>query len=147
MKNRRKAFIYLTLLILWMIFIFFMSAKSGEVSDSQSYGVLSILDSMGININKDRIDFANFLLRKIAHFTEYMILAFLVINTLKNFLNTKKMIYVYSIIIVFVYACLDEFHQLFVPGREGALRDICIDTLGGFTLAIIVFIFNKLRKK
>ena len=30
----------------------------------------------------------------------------------------------------FVYALSDEFHQLFVPGRQAALTDVAIDTAG-----------------
>lgn len=147
MKNKKKAFTYLILLLLWMSFIFFMSAQSGEVSDGQSYGVLSILNNVGIKINENLMHFANFVIRKSAHFTEYMILAFLSLMTLKNFWTNKKIFYVYSNIIVFLYACSDEFHQLFVPGREGAFRDVCIDTLGGFTMLILIFMFNKIKIK
>lgn len=29
-----------------------------------------------------------------------------------------------------LYACTDEYHQLFVPGRSGQLRDVMIDAVG-----------------
>jgi hypothetical protein len=35
-------------------------------------------------------------------------------------------------ILVILYAISDEWHQSFTPGRNPALRDICIDTAGGF---------------
>ena len=38
---------------------------------------------------------------------------------------------------VFLYACTDEFHQLFVPGRSGNFRDVIIDTSGGVLSAIL----------
>ena len=43
---------------------------------------------------------------------------------------------------VFLYACTDEFHQLFVPGRDGNFRDVIIDTSGG-TLSAILFSLKK----
>jgi VanZ family protein len=33
-------------------------------------------------------------------------------------------------VIALLYAFSDEWHQSFVPGREGALRDVGIDALG-----------------
>lgn len=32
--------------------------------------------------------------------------------------------------IAVLYACTDEYHQLFVPGRSGQLRDVMIDAVG-----------------
>ena len=37
----------------------------------------------------------------------------------------------------FVYGCLDEFHQSFVPGRDVEAGDVSADTFGGF-LAVLV---------
>jgi VanZ family protein len=65
-----------------------------------------------------------------------MILALLVLNVLKLYFNIKQVIII-TIIFVFLYACSDEIHQLFVPGREGAIRDVIIDTCGGITLVLI----------
>jgi VanZ family protein len=42
-----------------------------------------------------------------------------------------------TVVFVFFYACSDEIHQLFVLGREGAFRDVIIDTVGGITLILI----------
>lgn len=35
------------------------------------------------------------------------------------------------ICLVAAYAATDEYHQLFVPGRSGQVRDVVIDTVGG----------------
>ena len=36
-------------------------------------------------------------------------------------------------LICFVYACSDEWHQTFVPGRAGQFRDVLLDTAGSLT--------------
>ncbi|UYJ41604.1 MAG: VanZ family protein [Lachnospiraceae bacterium] len=36
----------------------------------------------------------------------------------------------FSWMIAVLYACTDEYHQLFVPGRSGQLRDVMIDAVG-----------------
>lgn len=135
MNNKRKI-IYWSLLVTWMIVIGVMSNEPAKISDSQSIGVLELFSKMGININIIFGDLANFVVRKCAHFLEYMILALLVLNVLKLYFNMKQVI-VITVIFVFLYACSDEIHQLFVPGREGAIRDVIIDTCGGITLVLI----------
>lgn len=135
MNNKRK-FIYWSLLLAWMIVIFIMSNQPATVSDSQSIGVLKLFSMLGININGIFGSLANFIVRKCAHFLEYMILALLAFNVLKLYLNMKQVV-IFTIAFVFLYACSDEIHQLFVLGREGAIRDVIIDTCGGIVLVVI----------
>ena len=44
--------------------------------------------------------------------------------------NIKKAIII-AFLGTFLYACSDEFHQLFIPGRSGEFRDVMIDSTGG----------------
>lgn len=143
MNNKRKN-IYWSLLIAWMILIFVMSNQPAKVSDSQSIGVLDLFLKLGININGVFGSLANFVVRKCAHFLEYMVLALLAFNVFKLYYNIKK-VYIITIVLVFLYACSDEIHQLFVLGREGAIRDVIIDTCGGSLLVLIrsVIIYIK----
>ena len=43
-----------------------------------------------------------------------------------------------------LYAATDEIHQLFVPGRSGEIRDVCLDSLGVITGIIILLIIFKI---
>ena len=49
------------------------------------------------------------------------------------------------------YAATDEFHQLFVPGRSGQLKDVLIDTAGGALglglLALILYLKRRRKMK
>lgn len=143
--KEKKDIINLLLIIIWMVFIFFMSSQPAEASDSQSLGIINVLSKLGIDMNGIFGDIANFIVRKCAHFLEYMILGFLIIKLIKEDLNQK---YILLIVIagVFLYACTDEFHQLFVPGRDGNFRDILIDTSGG-TLSALLFTLKRLLNK
>lgn len=134
--NSKRKIIYWSLLIAWMIVICVMSNQPAKISDSQSIGLLDLFSDMGINVNSFFGDLANFVVRKCAHFFEYMILALLVLNVLKLYFNMKQVIII-TIVFVFLYACSDEIHQLFIQGREGAIRDVIIDTSGGITLVFI----------
>jgi VanZ family protein len=113
-----------------------MSNQPAVVSDSQSIGILDLFSKVGINITGIFGNLANFVIRKCAHFLEYMILALLAFNVLKLYFNAKQ-VAIFTIAFVFLYACSDEIHQLFVLGREGAIRDVIIDTCGGIFLIVI----------
>lgn len=143
--TKKKYVINLLLIVIWMTFIFLMSNQPAETSDSQSLGIISILSKLGIDMSGIFGDIANFIVRKCAHFLEYMILGFLIINLIKEDLKLK---YIILLVIsgVFLYACTDEFHQLFVSGRDGNLRDIFIDTSGG-TVSSLLFYLKRLLIK
>jgi hypothetical protein len=39
----------------------------------------------------------------------------------------------------------DELHQMTLPGRDGTMRDVLIDTCGAIALQIVVFCYYRLR--
>ena len=40
------------------------------------------------------------------------------------------------------YACSDEFHQLFIPGRAGLVSDVLVDSIGAMLVTIAVALFT-----
>ena len=83
-------------------------------------------------------------LRKVAHASEYLVFALLIINALKQS-NIKKT-YIITIIICFLYACTDEYHQTFIDGRTGQFVDVLIDTSGSIIGCLLVILKNKIFK-
>ena len=71
------------------------------------------------------------------------ILAFLIYKTI---VHIEKSL-VKSFIFTFLYACTDEFHQLFIAGRAGQFRDVCIDSTGALIMILIIYIINKRKTK
>ena len=61
-----------------------------------------------------------------------------------DFTNKKRILL--SVLIGFIYACLDEFHQSFIPGRTPLFTDILIDTLGVIVGSLIVLICIKITQ-
>ncbi|CUP25434.1 VanZ family protein [Clostridium disporicum] len=145
MRNRRLIIRWIALLF-WMGLIFYMSNQPGDVSSKQSGLVLKLFQFIGIDLNNELSELATFIVRKTAHFTEYFILYFLSINVMKCYLNIKNAIF-YSFIFSFFYACTDEIHQYFIPGRAMAFRDVLIDSAGALLAMIIVNIKIKINKK
>ncbi|PIV46159.1 hypothetical protein COS23_00665 [bacterium (Candidatus Moisslbacteria) CG02_land_8_20_14_3_00_36_53] len=81
--------------------------------------------------------FWDLIFRKLAHITEYLILFFLWFQVLD--LPFKRRL-VLAFIFSLLYAVSDEYHQSFIFGREGCLRDVGIDSLG---ILAGYFIMNK----
>ena len=51
-----------------------------------------------------------------------------------------------SLLISFIYACSDEIHQLFIPGRSGQFTDVLIDTSGALIMLLIIYLWQKRKK-
>ena len=147
-----KKIISFIVLILWMIVIFSFSSadanKSTGTSDKVITTMIEIKDKITNNETPNNekeiiVKNSSFYIRKIAHITEYLILGFLMFNLLKQYSVTN--IY-YAIGLSILYSCTDEFHQLFISGRSGSIRDVLIDSIGiliGTYLYKLLFIKNK----
>ena len=96
----------------------------------------------------------DFILRKIAHILEYAILTFLLLrvfstqgpmtrDSCRSGLTSK--ILMLAIIFALFYALTDEYHQTFVFGRQGTLKDVGIDSIGILIMGLIWYIKNKGR--
>ena len=144
--EKHKKMIAWVLLISWMIIIFLMSHQPGDISSNQSELVLKIFSFIGIELNDYFGELATFIVRKVAHFSEYMILFLLAYNVTRYYINTRK-VKLFLIIFVFIYACTDEIHQYFIPGRSMAFKDVLIDTSGGVFGYIIKDIISRIKFK
>jgi VanZ family protein len=73
--------------------------------------------------------------RKLAHVTEYAVLAFLVLWAARRLAkagpawNWRQA--GFTMCVVVLYAASDEVHQIFVPTRQGTVVDVLIDAVGG----------------
>ena len=131
-----KKIISIISVIIWMIIIFIMSSFNSEISSNQSNIIVNFISNI---FNIKNINILSFIIRKLAHLTEYFILGLLLSNCLITYYNKNKYI---SLLICFLYAFSDEIHQLFISGRCFQIRDIIIDTFGGL-IGIIIYTNKK----
>jgi len=82
-------------------------------------------------------------IRKIAHFSIYTCLGFLLFSLFRTYKLKAKFRFTYSFILGFLYACSDEIHQKFVGGRSSEITDVLIDSLGVLFGIFISFIMCK----
>lgn len=146
--NKKK---YIILTILWMSFIFYMSNQPAEISSAQSGGVIEMLSNVpiigNIVIKMMEVDIAQFVIRKFAHLSAYCILGILIFMSMYDDVKKINVISFKALNFTFLYACSDEIHQFFIPGRSCELRDVMIDSTGGFLGILLIYITIKIMNK
>ena len=167
-----KKYLHILLLFLWLGFIYYNSAQPATISEGDSVKVFNILKGSkdyiksavtdtSINDGKQQTNaqaisnttkptsnmgYIDHIIRKNAHAFEFLVLAILVANVLKIFGLTGKNALVYIMFICLLCAVLDEYHQLFVPGRASQVTDVLIDFAGSLW-GLTPFILLKRNKK
>ena len=130
------------------------AAESTEMSVTVSRLILLLGTKLGFFHGNpaqyaDLIELMSFPVRKAAHMTEYLVFYCTVRFGLHFTYRTSnmKLRLLIALAIVFLYACTDEFHQLFVPGRAGRFTDVLIDCFGCAVVTLICLHFYQLDNK
>jgi VanZ family protein len=89
------------------------------------------------NISPATIAQVHLLVRKAAHVMEYAILTGLLFRALRSQITGFWVRATVAFVPALLFACVDEYHQSFVPSRTSSLGDVCIDCLGAI-LGILV---------
>ena len=146
MKNKKSIFIIATLI--WTAVIFLFSLQSGEISGDMSGSlleeILAIFAPSVLN-NPEQLELFHLILRKCAHFTEFMILGVLSRNAMCYIAVHLKGIS--AMLFCATIAAVDETLQLFVSGRAGRVQDTLIDCAGALVGVLVVGMFLKMKKK
>lgn len=155
-KQNRKFVVFTILTVCVMVAIFLFSAQNGEESGALSGRVEKLLRLLlGETIFKQWLTGMWLNVRKFAHVFIYALLGFCACSTANNAPNADTIFRTRArkigIVLLFclLYACSDEFHQTFVPGRAGSFKDVCVDAVG-FIPATIITAFvsgSKCTKK
>jgi VanZ family protein len=132
-------------LLLWILFISFASTSEFSAANTSRI-VRPIFLWLFPDISEARLATIHFLTRKAAHFSEYAVLAFLAQRAFITSTNAFILRYWFQLglLLVVLYALLDEYHQSFVPTRTPSIYDSAIDIAGGLT---VLLIFKAYRKR
>lgn len=138
-KTKVKRIILLICIIVWAYLVFTFSSQDGGESSGLSRMVVDFF--VKDPVLADKIEpYA----RKIAHFCEYALGGTLFISLFYTYEWTDNKRLGISIILGVWYAIIDEIHQLMVPGRNGAIVDVYIDSLGIATGVVGTMIIIKI---
>jgi VanZ family protein len=131
-------------LVLWILFISF--ASTAEFSAVNTSTVLRPLVLWFVpTLSESQLATVHFVLRKLGHFTEYAILAFLARRAFvsSSYTFLRRYSFECALVLVVSYALLDEFHQSFVPSRTASIYDSAIDVAGGITILLLLKILPR----
>lgn len=157
-KNVLRGILIILLLCTFYIIFGFSSQdgeKSGGISKritdfilekSSKYNSLEMSEKEQVNKRTERI------IRKIAHFSIYTLVGFLLMALFSTYENIKRKNQIcISAILGILYAISDEIHQSFTPGRGPKITDVFIDSLGVFfgitVILLILEVINRKNKK
>lgn len=163
MKENKKSLLLTVATLLVMVLIFAFSSRSVGESVDQSTKITRFLckviffhfDEMSAGQKTFIITELDYFVRKLAHFSIYMLLGACSYSALL-FSDVKKgSKWLTSLAVCAMYASLDEIHQYFIPGRSMRITDVMIDSAGALAgiiavrLIIIIFgyISDELRRK
>ncbi len=154
MKINLLRIVLLILLFGTFYIIFGFSSQDGEESGGISSRVTEfILEKSNTykNIEENRQDEiferTEKIIRKIAHFSIYALVGFLLMGLVSTFKLKEKNRILISLILGVLYATSDEIHQLFSPGRSAQITDVYIDTLGILVGIFVILLFIKIFEK
>ncbi|HKR61584.1 MAG TPA: VanZ family protein [Pyrinomonadaceae bacterium] len=133
---------------MWMALIFFASTDAFSAGNTTGL-IRSILTWLFPQISEGRIEVLHLLIRKLAHFSTYAILALLAVRAFAGSSHRvlREHWVVTSALLVIGYSFLDEFHQSFVPSRSASIFDSLIDIAGGLFVLICLVVFKRPRRQ
>lgn len=144
------ATIFWILTLSWIAFIYKMSSDTGVESSNLSNSVLNLLNEIfNLELDDDSV------LRTVAHASEFALLtvfSYMALSStnkisrktsyaespVKLLRSDNEMNIIFTLWFAIVNAIFDEYHQLFVTGRDGSIIDVLVDLIGIILILIIV---------
>jgi VanZ family protein len=137
--------------LVWMCVI--ISASSDQFSFQHSSRIIGpLVRWLFPHLSDEMIHALVVIARKCAHLTEYAVLALLLWRALRRPPEPHAPRWRWTtaglvLALVALYAASDEYHQTFVPSREGCVRDVVLDTAGGALALICLWAVGRWRKR
>jgi len=149
-KQKKKLFVSIVMIVIasiWCFGIYTLSDMNTDKSNGHSKEIISIFIEDSIDVTNElgltslnpaasKIDKAskilNLPLRKVMHASVYFVLSLVIIIYVNYLFDVKKYILsgIIAIILCAAFASTDEYHQTYVAGRTGQVKDVLIDTAG-----------------
>ncbi|MBO5451570.1 MAG: VanZ family protein [Lachnospiraceae bacterium] len=142
--------------IVMMYVIFNFSAQDGADSAALSKKVsVAMVEVANIVLDKDwsdaqiesKADEYHYYVRKLAHFTEYFLLAVSVAFPLYVYGMRGIWLVLFAGAFCVGFAYLDEYHQSFIAGRTPSKKDVMIDSAGAILGIFVTRIFGFIGRK
>jgi VanZ family protein len=151
MRKLPAFFKYWLPVLIWMAVIFTASSDTHSYEHSSRI-VEPLLRWLFPHMPEPQIHTIHGVLRKCAHFAEYIVFAPLLWRAFRQPEKNHPCPWSWrearlTLLVVALYAASDEFHQSFVPTRTPRVHDVMIDTLGGAAGLFAIWLVGLWRKR
>ena len=151
MKKLNKFHIFVALTCVYALIIFYLSSLSsppGPPGIGFLYGLVHVLEDLGLESLLYPFYFAYRYPDKFAHAILYMGLGILLYLTLRSSRNEVLIKYAapLSIAIGTLYGLTDEVHQSFVLYRSASTKDLCADFVGLLCAQLLILSYIGLKR-
>jgi VanZ family protein len=144
---------FLRRLLAWLPTLLWLSVLASFSTDlfsaEHTSGVLwKIIHALYGDMPTRQFQAIHFLVRKTAHFGSYGVLGVFAFYSWRASLPARPRWMpkwsVLALLLTLTAACLDEFHQSFVPSRTASPRDVMLDMMGAVFFQVVIASFTSL---
>jgi VanZ family protein len=135
-------------LVLWAGLVLFLSTGQASMSNTSRF-IRPFLEFLFPNSPVELIDVYHDYIRKLAHVTEYALLAFWACRAFSSSSqkNLQKFWFVVSFLLVLLVASIDETNQSYIASRTGSIYDVALDVSGGLVMIIVFHLTINYRRR
>jgi VanZ family protein len=146
--QRRERILRYAPLLLWIAVVLFASTGSASMSQTSRF-IRPFLEFIFPNSPEETLIVYHAYIRKLAHFTEYAILAFWAARAFSNSSREilQKYWFVSAFLLVVLIASIDETNQSFLASRTGSIYDVLLDVSGGLAMILGFAFYKSVAKK
>ncbi len=134
-------------LILWIGLVLFLSTNQASMSNTSRF-IQPLLEFLFPNAPEEIIITYHGYIRKLAHLTEYAILAFWASRAFSSGSSVKflrRFWFAFAFVLVLLVASIDETNQSYIVSRTGSIYDVLLDASGGLIMIIGFGIWRFLK--
>lgn len=134
--------------VAWMCVV--LGASSPGLSSANTSRVIGpLLRWLFPGISETTLEAVHFFVRKASHFSEYALLSLLAARAFRTSSRPalKQFWWLAAFALVACVALLDEYHQTFVPSRQGSIYDSLLDMAGGATALACAALWLRRRRR
>ncbi len=133
-------------LFLWIVVILLASTTQGAMQNTSRF-IRPLLEFLFPNAPEETLILYHGYIRKLAHLSEYAILAFWASRAFwsSSIKFLQRYWFIISLALVFLVALIDEYNQSFNSLRTGSFYDVWLDVSGGLLMIIVLSVWRVLR--
>lgn len=146
-SNWRERLFRYAPLILWIVVVLYASTTQGAMQNTSRF-IRPLLQFLFPNSPEETLIVYHAYIRKLAHLTEYAILAFWASRAVsKSSLDSlRRFWFVFALALVFSVASIDEYNQSFNSLRTGSIYDVLLDVAGGTSMVLLLAVYRRISK-